>query len=93
MTGWWFSPGTPVSSTNKTDCQDVTEILLKVELNTITLISNPQWGLLYILYYIFKPYGHKTNFEFCTHASKSSNQNNVFIGYETILFCPLLHDL
>jgi hypothetical protein len=36
-TGQWFSPGTPVSSTNKTDCHDipVTEILLKVVLNTI----------------------------------------------------------
>jgi hypothetical protein len=22
-TGLWFSPGTPVSSTNKTDCQDI----------------------------------------------------------------------
>jgi hypothetical protein len=29
--GWWFSPGTPVSSTNKTDCHDITEILLKVD--------------------------------------------------------------
>jgi len=28
--------GTPVSSTNKTDHYDVTEILLKVALNTIT---------------------------------------------------------
>jgi hypothetical protein len=27
--------GTPVSSTNKTDRNDITEILLKVELNTI----------------------------------------------------------
>jgi hypothetical protein len=34
-TGWWFSPGTPVSSTNKTDHHDVTEILLKVALSTI----------------------------------------------------------
>ena len=34
-TGWWFSPGTPVSSTNKTDHHDITEILLKVALNTI----------------------------------------------------------
>jgi hypothetical protein len=25
----WFSPGTPVSSTNKTDCHNITEILLK----------------------------------------------------------------
>jgi len=36
-TGWWFSPGTLVSSTNKTDCHDITEILLKVAFNTITL--------------------------------------------------------
>jgi hypothetical protein len=36
-TGLWFSEGTPVSSTNKTDCHDITEILLKVVLNTKTL--------------------------------------------------------
>jgi hypothetical protein len=29
-----FSPGTPVSSTNKTYLHDITEILLKVALNT-----------------------------------------------------------
>ena len=33
--GLWFSPGTPVSSTNKTDRHNITEILLKVALNTI----------------------------------------------------------
>jgi hypothetical protein len=32
----WFSPGTPVFSTNKTDRHDITEILLKVASNTIT---------------------------------------------------------
>ena len=31
----WFSPGTPVSSTNKTDHQDITKILLKVAFNAI----------------------------------------------------------
>jgi len=36
VTGWWFSPGTPVSSTNKTDRYDITEILLKVAQNTIS---------------------------------------------------------
>jgi hypothetical protein len=35
-TGLWFSPGPPVFSTNKTDHHDITEILLKVTLNTIT---------------------------------------------------------
>ena len=34
-TGRWFSPGTPVSSTNKNDRHDITEILMKVALNTI----------------------------------------------------------
>jgi len=29
-----FSPGPPVSSSNKTDRHDITEILLKVALNT-----------------------------------------------------------
>jgi hypothetical protein len=35
VTGRWFSLVTPVSSINKTDCHDITEILLKVALNTI----------------------------------------------------------
>jgi hypothetical protein len=34
-TGRWFSPGIPVSSNKKTDCHEITEILLKVALNTI----------------------------------------------------------
>jgi hypothetical protein len=34
-TGWWFSRSTLVSSTNKTDRYDKTEILLKMVLNTI----------------------------------------------------------
>jgi hypothetical protein len=34
--GRWFSPGTPVSSTNRTDRHAIAEILLKVALNTIT---------------------------------------------------------
>jgi hypothetical protein len=38
--GLWFSPGTPVSSTNKTDRHFIAEILLKVELNTIILIKD-----------------------------------------------------
>ena len=33
--GQWFSQGTPVSLTNKTDRHDIAEILLKVALNTI----------------------------------------------------------
>ena len=36
----WFSLGSPVSSTNKTDRPNITEIELKVVLNTITLTLN-----------------------------------------------------
>ena len=36
-TGRWFSPCTPVSSTNKTDRHDIAEILLTVAFNTITI--------------------------------------------------------
>jgi hypothetical protein len=30
----WFTPGSPVSSTNKTDRHDITEILLKKALDS-----------------------------------------------------------
>jgi hypothetical protein len=43
-TGRWFSPGTPVSSINKTDRHDITKILLKVALNTITLTLYEVWS-------------------------------------------------
>jgi hypothetical protein len=43
-TGRWFSPGTPVSSTNKTDYHDVTEILLKVTLKH----HNPNLGFVMV---------------------------------------------
>jgi len=40
-TGRWFSPGPPVSS-NKTDHHNITEILLKVALNTIKPTNKPK---------------------------------------------------
>ena len=49
----WFSPGTPVSSTNKTNRRDITEILLKVTLSTIT--SNWQNDLFRIFTTILFP--------------------------------------
>ena len=39
--GQWFSQCTPISSTNKTDCHDITEVLLKVAVNTKTLTPRP----------------------------------------------------
>ena len=43
VAGWWFSPGTSVYSTNKTDRHNIAEILLKVALNTTTLNLNVQF--------------------------------------------------
>jgi len=40
VTSRWFSPGTPVSSTNKTDRHYIAEILSKVALNTINHPTN-----------------------------------------------------
>jgi hypothetical protein len=39
-TGQWFFPGPPVSSANGTDRHDITEIMLKVALNTIKQTNN-----------------------------------------------------
>jgi hypothetical protein len=39
-TGRWFPPGTQVSSTNKTDLQDIAEILLNAALSTINQPTN-----------------------------------------------------
>ena len=45
MTDLWFSPGTPVTSTNETDRHDVAEISLKVALNTINQTEpRDQWA-------------------------------------------------
>jgi hypothetical protein len=43
-TGRWFSPSTLVSSTIKTDGHDITEILLKVALNTIKYKACHEYG-------------------------------------------------
>ena len=47
-----FFPGTSVSSTNKTDLHDITEILLKLELNTITLTLTIQIILTYMYIHV-----------------------------------------
>ena len=46
MAGLWFSPGTLVSSTDKTERHDITEMLLKVTSNTITLIPTLKFVML-----------------------------------------------
>ena len=56
-TGQWFSLGTSVSSTNKTDHHDITEILLKVMLNIINypnLIFSTDRTVWYVLFFKLK---------------------------------------
>ena len=47
--GRWFSPGSPVSATKKTDLHDLTEILVKVVLNTITHNLFGLWSIIILL--------------------------------------------
>ena len=61
-TGWCFSPITMISPTNKTDHHDITEILLKVALNTITITHWLIWTSIVIykskavfFYWIYVP--------------------------------------
>ena len=49
--GWWFSPGTPASSTTKTGRHDITEILLKVALK-----HQKESLYIYIIYQSLTPY-------------------------------------
>ena len=51
LTGWWISP---ISSINKTDCHNITEILLKKELNTITFTPIIFMNHLYVLVILYK---------------------------------------
>ena len=73
-TGQWFSPGTLVSSTNKTDHHDITEILLKVTLNTISLT-------LYLHMFFFKatPFLFFFQYRF---------MDSTFLGFETLTLVP-----
>jgi hypothetical protein len=56
--GRWFSTGPPVSSTNKTDRHDITEILLKVALSTIVDLRADclfcwYWGIVFFFNHRF----------------------------------------
>ena len=50
--GWWFSPGTPVSSTNVTDLHNITEILLRVVFYTQNCNPWLNWKTYSVSYYI-----------------------------------------
>ena len=56
-TGLWFSLGPLVPSINKTDHHDITEILLKMALNTIKQLNNK--GTCYLLPLVCQIYHSK----------------------------------
>jgi hypothetical protein len=70
----WFSPASPVSSTNKIDSHDIVEILLKVALNTITLTHIRTNNIYFRTSSIWKrtarsyPYGSEIYIYICTHC-------------------------
>ncbi len=53
MTGKWFSPGTSVSSTNKNDRLDITEILLKEALKHHYSNPNPRLFVVVLFWCFF----------------------------------------
>jgi hypothetical protein len=83
MAGRWFSPSTLVSATNKTDCHDVPEILLKVALNTINLDHHfmHNWSAVICLVRLNFSYGN-------TKAVKgSSRRQKLFITNLKLFSC------
>ena len=72
-------PGNPVSSTNKTDPQDITEILLKVALNIITLTPVNQFGIVHTNIYICDT----TKIQILIHRSqaKTASAVNLYIQH------------
>ena len=70
--GWWFSPGTYVSS-NKTDRHDITQILLKVVLNTITLMPLIMDNQCTIMAFMKSKYPYLSNSEGVTLKSLTTD--------------------
>ena len=64
-----FPPCTPISSTNKTDCHDITEILLKVVLNTINQLNH--------LFIFLFPLPHKKFMNTVDNGVKHHTQLNI----------------
>ena len=76
-TGQRFSPDPPVSSKNKTDRHDITEILLKVVLNTIKQTNKPTNLSLNINFYYFYYFQMKLTHETDT-SGKILSHNVIF---------------
>jgi hypothetical protein len=68
----WFSPGTLVSSTNKTDCQDIlTEILLIAHLLTCNLNQDT---------YLFADHGNMS--VICSNIDVNNRLSNILVDIQ-----------
>ena len=74
-----FSPGTPISSTNKTDRYGITEILLKVVINTINQ-TKPTRKIIYVFFL--------SRFVHCLKQSSANNRvvNVPINGFRLTIF-------
>ena len=81
-TGWWFSLSPSVFSTNKTDRHDITEILLKVALNTIKQTNKQTYleGKISLAHV------------WCTHLSQVIKSQNKII-YAVVNILSILYSL
>jgi hypothetical protein len=73
-TGRWFTPGTPVSSINKTDCHDIAKMLLKVAFNTINL--NILFAIVFTFLYDWLELKWKKQISHCRNSSKTQTKNH-----------------
>ena len=70
--GRWFSPGTPASSTTKTGCHDIAEILLKVALST----TNQSINQSFVCPYLSRDYSYRPLVKpFIKKRLKMGNEN------------------
>jgi hypothetical protein len=102
-TGRWFSLGTPVSSTNKTGRHDITEILLKVVLNTINQtkpsINNSwpslpvnEWLLFNAKWAIFQLYHGENKLQFFSYImARTSYKFSAISWREQVTIFQLYH--
>ena len=70
-----FSAGPPVSSTNKTDCHDIADILLKVALNTISNKQTNNQTIVEILFLLVN--SRRTNNKLSIKAERWQNIDKV----------------
>jgi hypothetical protein len=78
-----FSPGTPVSSTNKSDCHDIPQVLSEMALNTITHITTIfrlDDGTV-LTDFCFLVFPHFIDYLHCTITWNSITEKNNHISY------------